>query len=201
MSVLLYTSDYLLDWLSETKQVGWRRGVEVGLGIIAIILSILVFIHPGMTIVSIIYILGIILIIVGLEKIISGIFEGGKSRWGTVGLGVLALIFGIIVVAFPVSTAVFAIIVAGVGLLFAGISHVISGIGEKQAPGWVKGAKVGVGALAIVLSFFVMFSPFLGAVFLSLIIGVALLILGIEIIAVGIKGSSIRKLPTGDFGR
>ena len=187
--------------MSETKQVGWRRWAEVGLGIIAIILSIVVFVHPGMTVVTIIYILGIILIIVGLEKIISGIFEGGKSRWGTVGLGALALIFGIIVMAFPVSTAVFAIILAGVGLLFVGISHVISGIGEKQGPGWVKGAKVGVGALAIVLSFFVMFSPFLGALLLSLIIGVALLILGIEIIAVGIKGSRLRMIPKGDISR
>ena len=181
--------------MSETKQVGWRRGVEVGLGIIAIVLSILVFVHPGMTIVTIIYILGIILVIVGLEKIISGIFEGSKSRWGTVGLGALALIFGIIVMAFPTSTAIFAIVLAGVGLLFVGISHVISGLGEKRGAGWVRGARVGVGALAIVLSFFVMFSPFLGAALLSFIIGVALLILGIEIIAVGIKGSRIRMIP------
>ena len=72
---------------------------------------------------------------------------------------------------------------------------------EKQSHGWVKGARVGVGALAIILSFFVMLSPALGAVFLSLIIGVALLIIGIEIIAVGIKGSRVRMMPTGDFGR
>jgi len=186
--------------LSETTQVGWKRYAEIGLGIIAIILSIVVFVRPGLTIVTIFYILGIILIIVGLEKIISGIFEGSKSRWGTVGLGVLALIFGIIVMAFPVSTAIVAIIFAGVGLLFAGISHVIAGVGDKQRSGWVKGARVGVGALAIVLSFFVMLSPYLGAVFLSFIIGVALLILGIEIIAVGIRGSRIRMIPKGDFG-
>jgi uncharacterized membrane protein HdeD (DUF308 family) len=102
--------------------------------------------------------------------------------------------------AFPASTAIFAIILAGVGLLFVGISHVISGLGEKERHGWVKGARVGVGALAIVLSFFVMFSPSFGAAFLSIIIGVALLILGIEIIAVGIKGSRIRMIPKGDFG-
>ena len=187
--------------MSETRQVGWKRYAEIGLGIIAIILSIAVFVRPGWTVLTIFYILGIILIIVGLEKIISGLFEGGKSRWGTVGLGVLALIFGIIVMAFPGGTAVAAIIFAGVGLLFAGISHVISGLGEKQGPGWVRGAKVGVGALAIILSFFVMFSPFLGAALLSLIIGVALLILGIEIIAVGIKGSRVRMMPKGDIGR
>ena len=126
--------------MSETRQVGWKRYAEIGLGIIAIILSIAVFVRPGMTIVTIIYILGIILIIVGLEKIISGIFEGGKSRWGIVGLGALALIFGIIVMAFPVSTAIFAIFLAGLGLLFVGISHIISGIGgDKQSPGWVRG--------------------------------------------------------------
>ncbi len=53
---------------------GWKRGVLVGLGVLAIILSILVFIHPGMTVVTIVYIMGIALIIVGIEKIISGIF-------------------------------------------------------------------------------------------------------------------------------
>jgi uncharacterized membrane protein HdeD (DUF308 family) len=188
--------------LSETRQVGWKRWAEVGLGIIAIILSILVFVHPGMTVVTIFYILGIILIIVGLEKIISGIFEGGKSRWGTVGLGVLALIFGIIVMAFPVSTAVFAIIFVGFGLLFVGISHVVSGIGDKQNHGWARGFKVGAGALAIALSLLVLSSPaFGGTLVISFIIGVALLILGIEIIAVAVKGSRIRMIPKGDFGR
>jgi uncharacterized membrane protein HdeD (DUF308 family) len=72
-------------------------------------------VHPGLTIVSIIYILGIILIIVGIEKIISGIFIANKSRWGAVGLGVLALIFGSIAVAAPVSTAVFVLIMLGIG--------------------------------------------------------------------------------------
>jgi uncharacterized membrane protein HdeD (DUF308 family) len=76
---------------------------------LAIVLSILVIIHPGMTVVSIVYLGGIVLIIVGIERIISGIFVKNKSRWGTVGLGVLALIFGSIAVGYPVHTAVFVI--------------------------------------------------------------------------------------------
>jgi len=93
--------------MSESKPPGWRRAVAIGLGVLAIALSILIFVHPGITIVSIIYIAGIILIIVGIEKIISGIFIRHGSRWGTVGLGFLALIFGGIAVGFPVHTAVF----------------------------------------------------------------------------------------------
>ena len=44
--------------MTDSNSPGWKRGVLIGLGAIAIVLSILVFIHPGM---SIIYLLGIIL--------------------------------------------------------------------------------------------------------------------------------------------
>ena len=105
--------------------------------------------HPGITIVSIMYVAGIILIVVGIEKIISGIFVANKSRWGAVGLGVLAIIFGSIVVAAPVSTAVFVIFMLGFGLLFLGISHVEYGVGSGQSPGWARGFSIGAGALAV----------------------------------------------------
>jgi uncharacterized membrane protein HdeD (DUF308 family) len=113
--------------------------VLVGLGVIAIILSILVFIHPGMTVVTIVYIMAITLIIIGIEKIISGIFARRGSKWGTLGLGVLALIFGSIALGFPVSTGVFVIVMLGVGLLFAGISHIVYGFGNKESPRWARG--------------------------------------------------------------
>jgi uncharacterized membrane protein HdeD (DUF308 family) len=115
-------------------------------------------VHPGITIASIMYIAGIILIVVGIEKIISGIFVANKSRWGAVGLGVLAIIFGSIAVAAPVSTAVFVIFILGFGLLFLGISHVVYGIGSSQSPGWARGFSIGAGTLAIAISFLVMAS-------------------------------------------
>jgi uncharacterized membrane protein HdeD (DUF308 family) len=174
--------------MTDSNSPGWRRGVLVGLGALAIVLSILVFIHPGMTVVTIVYLLGIILIIVGIEKIISGIFVANKSRWSTVGLGVLALIFGSIALGYPVSTGVFVIIMLGIGLLFTGISHVVNGLGNKESPGWARGFSIGAGALAIALSFLVMASSYAGAVFVSVFLGIALLIIGIEIIVVGATG-------------
>jgi uncharacterized membrane protein HdeD (DUF308 family) len=183
--------------MSDLNSPGWKRGVLIGLGVLAIILSILVFIHPGMTVATIIYVAGIILIIVGIEKIISGIFVANKSRWGTVGLGVLALIFGSIVVGYPVSTAVFVIFMLGIGLLFAGISHIVYGVGSSQGPGWARGFSIGAGALAIAISFLVMASPFAGAVFVSIFLGIALLIIGIEIIVVGATGRRMQLTPAG----
>jgi len=183
--------------MSHSNSPGWKRGVLIGLGVLAIILSILVFIHPGMTVATIVYLAGIILIIVGIEKIISGIFVANKSRWGTVGLGVLALIFGSIAVAAPVSTAVFVIFMLGFGLLFLGISHVVYGVGSSESPGWARGFSIGAGALAIAISFLVMASPFAGAVFVSVFLGIALLIIGIEIIVDGVTGRRMQLTSAG----
>ena len=185
--------------MADSKSPGWKRGALIGLGAIAIVLSILVLIHPGMTVVSIVYVAGIVLIIVGIEKIISGIFvkNNNKSRWGTVGLGILALIFGSIAVGYPVHAAVFVIIMLGIGLLFAGISHVVNGIGNKESPGWSRGFSIGAGALAIALSFLILASPHAGAVFVSLFLGIALLIIGIEVIAVGWTGRRMQLTSAG----
>ena len=177
--------------MAYSNSPGWKRGVLIGLGAGAIVLSILVFMHPGMTVVSIIYLLGIILIIVGIEKIIGGIFVANKSRWGTVGLVVLALIFGSIALGYPVSTAVLVIFMLGFGLLFIGIFHIVNGLGNKKGPGWARGFSMGAGALANALSFLVMASPYAGAVFVSVFLGIALLIIGTEIIVVG---STVRRM-------
>jgi len=49
--------------------------------------------------------------------------------------------------------------------------------------------------LAIAISFLVMASPFAGAVFVSVFLGIALLIIGIEIIAVGATGRRMQMMP------
>ncbi len=59
---------------SMDKSPGWMRGVQIGLGILVVILSIYALAYPGAAFVSLVLILGIILFIVGIEKIVSGIF-------------------------------------------------------------------------------------------------------------------------------
>ena len=184
--------------MNKSRSPGWMRAVQIGLGAIAIILSILVIVHPGLTLFSIIYILGITLIILGIFEIITGIFGLGanKSRWGTVGLGVLSLIFGSIAVGYPVHTAVFVIILLAIALLFVGIARIIRGVVDKQSRGWARGFSIGAGVIAIALSGLIMASPLYGAIFVSIlasfILGIALLILGIEIIASGISGRKMQ---------
>ncbi|MFL6498776.1 MAG: HdeD family acid-resistance protein [Nitrososphaera sp.] len=185
--------------MSETsmKAPGWMRWLQVGLGVLAIILAIYAIVYPGITLVTLVYILGIIFLIIGIERIIVGIFIPSGSRWGTIGLGILVIILASIAIAFPVGTTVALFIFLGFALLFDGIARIIHGFADKTLRGWVRGFYIGVGVLAVIFGGMVIVSPFFGAVLAGLIMGILLLIIGIEMIAAGIGGRQMRLRPPG----
>jgi uncharacterized membrane protein HdeD (DUF308 family) len=181
--------------MTEAKAPGWSRAAQIGLGALAIILSILILAFPGTAIVSIVLIIGILLLIVGIESVITGIFVKSRSRMASIGLGIIVIILAIIVMAFPVGTTIFLIILMGVALLIDGISRLIHGFGDKESRGWSRGFRIGVGALEIALGILVMVSPAVGVAFVAFIIAIALLIVGIQMIVAGISGRRMRMLP------
>jgi uncharacterized membrane protein HdeD (DUF308 family) len=182
--------------MSSQKSPGWRRAAQIGLGALAIILAIIAIVFPGATVVSIVIILAIALLIVGIEKVISGIFFEHKSRFAAIGLGILVIILAIIALAFPVGATTVLIFILAFALMFDGFARIIQGFGDKQERGWIRGFYIGVGVLAVIISVMILVSPFFGAALAGLLIGIALLIIGIEIISAGIAGREARLRPS-----
>jgi uncharacterized membrane protein HdeD (DUF308 family) len=182
--------------MSDLKAPGWARAAQIGLGALAIILSIVILATPGAVLVSIIWIVGILLLIVGIESVISGIFVKSRSRMASIGLGILVIILSLIVIAFPASVGIFLLILLGIVLLIDGISRLVHGFGDKEHRGWSRGFRIGVGALEIALGILIMVSPGFGAAFVGIIIAIAVLIVGIQMIVAGISGRRMRMLPT-----
>jgi uncharacterized membrane protein HdeD (DUF308 family) len=187
--------------MSDLKAPGWSRAAQIGLGALAIILSILIIAFPGIGIVSIVLIIGVLLLIVGIESVITGIFVKSKSRMANIGLGIIVIILAIIVMAFPVGTTIFLIILMGVALLIDGISRLIHGFGDRDREnrGWSRGFRIGVGALEIAFGILILVSPAVGVAFVAFVIAIALLIVGIQMIVAGIYGRRTRMLPS--YGR
>ena len=164
------------------------RLAQIGLGIIAIILSIYVIAFPGLTLITIALLLAVVLFVVGIERIISGLFLAGKHRLTNVGLGIIVIILSIIAMAFPVATGIFLLIFLAVALLFDGISRVIHGVSDKASHNASRIFSIVAGVIAIALSIMIMASPFLGAVFVSILLSISLLIIGIQMITSGVIG-------------
>ena len=185
--------------MTETsfKSPTWKRAVQIGLGVLAIILAIYAIVYPGITLVTLVMILAIIFLIVGIERVISGIIGASRSRWASIGLGILVIILASIALAYPVSTTVVLFFFLGLALLFDGIARIIHGFGDRTQRGWVRGFSIGVGVIAVIFAILIMASPFFGAVLAGLIIGIILIIIGIQMISAGIGGRETSLRPQG----
>ena len=179
--------------MSIEKSSAWVRFAQIGLGIIVVILSIYALAYPGAAFVSLVLILGIILFIVGIEKIVSGIFLPIKGRGATIGLGILALIFAGFVIAFPGFATWIITVFIGIALLFGGAASIVQAFSGRES-GWKKAFLIGVGALLIIIGITTLVSPIFGAQFAGFIVAIGLLIAGIQMIVAGATG---RKLHLG----
>ena len=170
--------------MSLVSSPRWFRGVQIGLGALTIILSIFALALPGFTFLSVVVLLSVILLFVGIEKVISGIFLQNKSRWATIGLGILVLIFAGMAMAFPMAAAFVIVIFMGVSLLFKGVARIVEGMTGRHS-GMSRAFLIGVGILALIISVLVLSFPLFGIELAGTIIAIGLLITGIQMVFAG----------------
>jgi uncharacterized membrane protein HdeD (DUF308 family) len=96
--------------------------------------------------------------------------------------------------ALPGALGVFLIILLAIGLLFDGIARVYHGATDKTRGRWSRIFSIAAGVIEIGLSLTILAAPVIGAELMSFLLAIALLIVGIQIIAAGITGTRFRML-------
>jgi uncharacterized membrane protein HdeD (DUF308 family) len=173
--------------LSKSDRPKWISAVQIGIGVLAIILSILIIINPIISVVSLVILVSFLLLIVGIESYDRN-FVKNRARFSNIGLGILVIILALIAMTFPLGTSIFLVILVAVALLFDGISRVIHGFGHKEQSKLDRSFTIGVGIIEIALAIFILVSPVFGFEFVAFVIAIALLITGIQILVAGLTG-------------
>jgi len=170
------------------KQKAWLRILEIILGLIVLILAGYVLAYPGVAILTLVFVLGIGLFVLGITRIFGAFASGvsGGMRVLSLIIGILAIILGIYVVAYPAAGALTLSFFLGFGLLLIGIESL--SVGGTQAQGAGQGASIALGVIAIILGFIVLFWPGLALGTIALLLAVGLIVLGIEAIVSGVLG-------------
>ena len=170
------------------KQAAWLRILEIILGIIVIVIGGYVLAFPGVAILTLVFVLGIGLFVLGITRIFGAFAAGvsGGIRVLSLIIGILAIILGIYVVAYPGVGAATLAFFLGFGLLLIGIESLAVGGTHGQGAG--QGASVALGVIAIILGFVVLFWPGLALGTIALLLAVGLIILGLEAIVSGVLG-------------
>jgi uncharacterized membrane protein HdeD (DUF308 family) len=179
---------------SNSKTHGWMRLAQIILGALAIIVSLFIIANPGLATITLVYFVSLLFFIIGIEEIITGIFSKNKSRFSSIGLGVLVVILAGLALAFPVGTTFVLILLIGLALLFDGIGRISHGVGEKTNK-LERFFSIGTGILSIVIAIAIIVSPAFGFKFVGFLIGIAILITGIQIIVAGLRGRKMSFTP------
>jgi uncharacterized membrane protein HdeD (DUF308 family) len=174
----------------------WLRILQITIGAAAIILSIFIIISPKLGGITAISMVAITLLIVGIERIASGVSSkySKRSRLINIGLGIVIVAFGIFTIANPSGSIRFMVLLVGIALLINGIVRITDALIKKRNEDRQlnKIFRLVVGIISIAIAIITLVSPGFGVIFVALVVGIALLINGIEIIVAGIIGQSKR---------
>lgn len=165
------------------KSPKWVRAAQIILGALAILLAIVALTNSGLTILLIL--IAIVLVIAGFEKTITGLFIAHNLRYFTIGLGVLTIILAGFALTYPIAAARVLLLILGFSLMVDGFSRIADGLTNKSDKRLIRGFTIAVGILAIIISVGINIIPFWGKLFISKLIAVDLIIIGIQMITSG----------------
>lgn len=151
----------------------------------------LVIIYPGLTVRTLILILGIAMLVVGVVALGVGVFGRHMPlplRGFSAGAGVVVAILSLVPLIQPQLVESFLIIMLSIALLLAGVVGVTIAGFSRHPPIWIRGVGGALGLLIIILAVAVLLNQSLGESLLGLVVALALLFVGFRNIAWGVTG-------------
>ncbi len=159
-----------------TTRAGW--GWEVLKGIIAIGLAVLIFMNPADALVAIATYIGALAIIAGIVLIILSLIRKTGFWHFTFGQGIIYSLIGLLIVTYPKVTIGLLIFLMGLLITILGIMLFSTYMRLKEVMP-ARPLNLIMAIISILVGGLLLFNPFEGAVFATVIIAVYALIYGI----------------------
>ncbi|MGA1975142.1 MAG: DUF308 domain-containing protein [Conexivisphaerales archaeon] len=176
--------------MNPLRQPGWLRALEVFTGVSSIALGILALAFPGLSVAALVVLLSIGLIFVGIRSISLVAFSGLSMalRGISAVAGVVSIVLAVVVLGFPGYGALTLVVFLSYGLVVYGFSRIYLAFAVKAAPGWLRALGAVVGVLDVIFPVVVLALPGLALLTLSVLLSLALLVTGAEILVSGVVG-------------
>ncbi len=178
----------------------WFWLVQIAVGVICISLSIWIVFTPQIGPYALFFLAGIGLIVLGAERIVSGIrAEKSRRKYRILNIGIGAAIIAFFLPGFIVPALVinWLVLFLGFGLLANGALRIIDGLRkQKKQDEPLTFASLGMGILITAVAIAVLVFPRIGVALLIIMTVIALAVSGIQVIIAGIKNSRLRSDST-----
>ena len=157
-------------------------------GALLVLFSILLFVNPGLTALTLAVWFAAFLIMDGIFTLIAAIsnWSASEDRWFILADGALSLILGILLIRAPEVTLLFISLTFAFWFIFSGVARVAMGVQlrkEIEGEGWM----ILGGALSIIFGLFLFAQPGLSLSTLMMFMGIFAMIAGIALLVIGFK--------------
>jgi uncharacterized membrane protein HdeD (DUF308 family) len=171
----------------------WFWPIQIAVGIICISLSIWIVFSPQIGGYALFFLAGIGLIVLGAERIVSGIkAEKSRRKYRIINIGIGAALIAYMLPGFifPDLVIKYLVLFLGFGLLANGVLRIIDGLKrQKQERGSLTFSSLGMGIIITSVAIAVLVFPQIGLAILFIMTAVALAVSGIQVIIAGIRNS------------
>ena len=176
--------------MNELKEAAKAGGKSMTFfGVIAIILGILAMMMPGLTGVSVVYLLGVIVLVAGIMRMIWAFQAGGLGKGLLMfAIGLLTLLVGLALLAHPLFASGILTIMLAFYFILDGISEMAAGFQRRPGDGW--GWMLFGGIVSILLGMMIWGQfPLSGVWAIGILLGIKLFLIGLIMVR---TGSAIR---------
>ena len=182
----------------EDLYLGRQPWSMVAEGILALIIGALILAWPGITLVTLTWIVGIFVLLAGICALIALIGSRKGQRGVLIAGGLLGIILGCIFLAWPIDTTVVLLWLLMIWLVLYGIYRIVHAI--RQPPeDHSRWLDICLGIISLVVGVILIAIPMLeGLEVLALLLGIYAVIAGIILISLaGAEWSKRKHMQTG----
>ena len=147
-------------------------------GVLMVIIGVYAWFHPVAALVALALYLGLVFIVAGVGYLMA-YFSGSRSGW-YLAIGLLDLFVGIVFVSYLRQTVAALPFMLAFWCIFTGVIEISAAFQIRNTPlnkmwGWALAA----GIVGVIVGFWIMFAPLAGAVAITVLMGVYLVVNGI----------------------
>ena len=164
------------------------RIVQIIFGIIAVICSGIVLIFPDIGIYAVIFVIALAFMFMGVERLIIGLFLPLKKQIKNlnVGFGIASIVISVICLLFPNIAIEILVVLVSFVLMFVGITRILNAVKNNEMKKGMRVIGITVGLIGIALAIGSMIYESFGIILINFFIAIGLLVIGIELIIVGV---------------
>jgi uncharacterized membrane protein HdeD (DUF308 family) len=158
-------------------------------GVLSAVAGVVILFRPDESLSTLAVIAGIFLLLDGILELADSLLRSTRNRGLVALLGVLSAIVGVLLIRHPVESVTAVALLIGIWLIAAGVIRCAATFEEDTYDGW----HALVGLIELIAGIVIVVDPNIGFATLALFVGIAFILNGIGMLALGWSAHTLRR--------